>query len=125
MKKLLLCALLLVPGLASAAIELNTFDPEQRYADREHLLVTGPIRCAADEILELEVRVSQRNNTPLAEGRTKLRCTGSLQTFEVRAEIDGDDDFRPGTITACALATTRSGRRVSDTHQWCKDVTLR
>lgn len=125
MNKPLLLALLLAPALCAGAIELNTFDPEQRLADEEHLLVTGPIRCTAGEVLELQVRVSQRQNTPLAQGRARLICTGAQQPFAVRAELRGYGDFRPGAITACALATTRSGGRITDTHQWCRDVTLR
>jgi len=74
-------AALLGAGLAPAAfarILVNTIDPTAVVTDGgRQLVVTGPIGCTTGERAFLHVTVTQRTTGALAEGSTRVVCTGA------------------------------------------------
>jgi hypothetical protein len=67
----------LIARTAFARIVGNTIDPDAIVTDNgRHLIVTGPISCTAGERAFLRVTVTQRSTGAVAEGRTRLTCTG-------------------------------------------------
>ncbi len=101
-----LAGLVLAP-LAFGKIVFNTIDPVAIVTDHgRHLVVTGPIACTEGQQAFLRVTVTQRTTGALAEGRTRLTCTGNIQQWEIHASIQGQETFRDEPATAVALART-------------------
>jgi hypothetical protein len=62
---------------AGARITMNTIDPVAVVTDAgRHLVVRGPLACTKGERAFLRVTVSQRATGAVAEGHTRLICTG-------------------------------------------------
>jgi hypothetical protein len=114
-----------IAPLAFAGIALNTIDPLAIFTDDGcHLIVTGPIACTENERAFLHVTVTQRATGAVAEGRTRLLCTGETQYWEVHASIHGKATFQEGPATAVAVGRTILRGEATDAHQWLVDVTL-
>jgi hypothetical protein len=110
---------------ASARITANTTDPVAVVTENgHHVIVTGPIGCSAGERAYLRVTVTQRSTGAVAEGRTRLTCTGDGQRWEVHASTRGMEAFEDGPATAVALARTTDREDTDDAHQWLVDITL-
>jgi pimeloyl-ACP methyl ester carboxylesterase len=127
--------LLLVVGLAvvllfgaepaSAFITANTIDEQAAYRKDGGLLrVTGPIRCTPGERVSIRVAVRQPATAARARSRWRGRCTGEVQRWEVGLRARRGARFENGRGRVCAVATTRSGPRVSDRRRWCERVTV-
>src|ERR671914_3116765 len=68
--------------LAFAGVVLNTIDPDAIVTDNgHHIIVTGPIACTQGEQAFLHVTVTQRTTGALAEGDTRITCTGDTQQW--------------------------------------------
>jgi hypothetical protein len=123
---------LLSAGLAPAAfarIMKNTIDPLAIVTDGgRQLIVTGPEACNAGERSILRVIVTQRSTGAVAEGRTRLLCTGNtpddIQPWEVHATTQGEATFEEGLATAVALGRTTLRGETTDAHQWLVDIAL-
>jgi hypothetical protein len=89
-----------------------------------HLVVTGPIECTARERAHLRVTVTQRDTGALAEGHTRVTCTGESQQWEIHASTHGHEAFREGPAIAVAVARTVHHGDVTDAHQWLVNITL-
>ena len=114
-----------VAPIAFARIMSNTIDPVAIVADNgRHIVVTGPITCAARERAQLRVTVTQRATGALAEGHTRITCTGDSQQWEIHAATDGNEAFQEGPATAVAVARTAHRGDITDAHQWLVDITL-
>ena len=62
---------------ASARIIGNTIDANAVVTDNgRYVIVTGPIVCDRGERAEVRVTVTQRTTGALAEGLTRVVCTG-------------------------------------------------
>ena len=117
--------------LAFAGVVLNTIDPVVIVADNgHHVIVTGPIACTQGEQAFLRVTVTQRTTGALAEGHTRIICTGDTQQWEVHGSIQRQETFQEAIATAVAVArttlyeeTTEYGE-ATDAHQWLVDITL-
>ena len=110
---------------AFARVTGNTIDPVAIVADNgDHILVTGPIACTASEKAYLRVTVTQRSTGAVAEGDTRITCTGDTQQWEVHASTQGEETFQEGPATAAALARTTTPGETTDAHQWLVDITL-
>ena len=110
---------------AFARVMLNTIDPVAVVTDNgRHLIVTGPIGCTASERAYLRVTVTQRDTGAVAEGSTRITCTGDIQQWEVQASTQGRETFQEGPATAVALGSTTSRGETTDAHQWLVEITL-
>ena len=93
-----------IAPLAFAGLTANTIDPVAIVTDNgRHLIVTGPIVCTERERADLRVTVTQRATGAVAEGRTRITCTGNTQHWEVHASIQGNATFQEGPATAVAF----------------------
>ena len=111
--------------LAFARLILNTIDPLAIVADHgRHIIVTGPLTCTRGEKAYLEVTVTQRPTGAVAEGRTRITCTGNHQQWEVHASTRGRETFGEGAATAVAIARTSDHGDITDAHQWLVNITL-
>lgn len=114
-----------VAATALAKIAFNTIDPGAIVSDDgRHVIVTGPIACTKNERAYLLVTVSQRPTGAVAEGNTRITCTGNDQQWRVHAATQGKQSFEAGAATAVALARTTDRKDVTDAHQWLVDITL-
>jgi hypothetical protein len=86
--------------------------------------VTGPVACTEGEIGHQRVSVTQRSTGAVAEGRTRIVCTGELQQWEVQAAVLGEQTFEEGPATAVALCRATDRGESTDAHQWLVEVTL-
>ena len=115
-----------VAPLAFARIARNTIDPVATVADDgHHIVVTGPIACTAREKAHLRVTITQRATAALAEGHTRITCTGGSQQWEIHAATQhGHEGFQDGPATAVAVARTTHRGDITDAHQWLVEITL-
>jgi hypothetical protein len=88
------------------------------------VLAKGHGGCAVGQIVTVDVEITQTASAALATAQTEAVCTGELQYWSATVAVDGTDRFRPGLARACGVATTRDGGAVTDTFEWCRDVTL-
>jgi hypothetical protein len=110
---------------AFAGIALNTIDFVAYLTESgRELTVTGPIVCTAGERLTLRVAVTQRSTGAVAEGRTRLMCTGALQQWAVHVVSHTKATFTAGAATAVALVRTTAQGEPTDAHQWLVECTL-
>jgi hypothetical protein len=110
---------------AFARITANTIDPVASLADSgQHLRVTGPMSCTPRETASLRVTVTQRATGAVAEGQTRITCTGAPQQWEIQATTHGQATFQEGPATAGAFARTTTSGETTDAHQWLVDITL-
>jgi hypothetical protein len=68
--------------------------------------------------------VTQRETGAVAEGRTRITCTGDTQQWEVHASIRGKESFQEGPATAVAVARTTDRGDTDDAQQWLVNITL-
>ena len=114
-----------IAPMAFAGLSMNTIDPVAIVTDNgRHIMVTGPIVCTERERAHLQVTVTQRSTGAVAQGRTRITCTGDTQQWEVHASTQGDETFQEGSATAVALGRTTSHGETTDAHQWLVDITL-
>ena len=95
---------------AFAKITFNTIDPVATVTDNgRRIIVTGPIACTEGEGCDLRIVVSQRSTGAVAEGRTRLTCSGEndQQQWSVEARAQGNETFEAGPATAVAFASHR------------------
>ena|SRR5436305_1097529 len=122
---LLALAGVFVARTALARVVTNTIDPvDVVAADGRHVTVTGPITFDAGEQTHLRVTVTQRSTGAVAEGRTFLIGTSTLQQWAVEAEAEGNEIFAAGPATAVAVARTTVRGQATDAHQWLVNITL-
>jgi pimeloyl-ACP methyl ester carboxylesterase len=108
---------------ASAYLASNTIDELATYKKGGRLVrVTGPIACTRGERIAIRVAVSQPATAARARSRWKSRCTGEVQHWQVEARARRGTRFGNGRGRVCAHATTRAGRRATDTRKWCERV---
>jgi hypothetical protein len=121
---LMLAGLFLAP-IAFAKIVQNTIDGVAVVTDHGRLIIaTGPITCTRGERAFLRVTVSQRATGAVAEGRSRVVCTGNSQQWEVHAATQGQATFGEGAAVAVAIARTAERGEISDAHQWLVNITL-
>jgi len=119
-------ATLIAGGIAAPAfakVVVNTIDPIATVNGR-HVILTGPIRCDEGQTVTIGVTVTQRPTGALAEGQTRLICTGDTQHWEIDAATHGNETFESGTATAVAVGRTTDRGVTDDAQQWLVQVTL-
>jgi hypothetical protein len=121
---LTLAALFVAPW-AFARIVNNTIDPLATVTDNGRLVIaTGPISCTRGEQAFLRVTVTQRATGAVAEGRSRVVCTGNNQQWQVNAATQGPETFGEGPAIAVAIARTAFRGEITDAHQWLVNITL-
>ncbi len=111
--------------MAFARVAYNTIDPVAIVTDNgRQLVVTGPIECTDSDRAYARVTVTQRSTGAVAEGHTRITCTGDAQQWEIHAATQGTQTFTEGPATAVGLARTTQRGQTDDAHQWLVDVTL-
>jgi len=122
---IVLLAALFVAPLAFTKIVYNTIDPLATVTDNGRLVIaTGPISCTRGERLFLRVTVTQRATGAVAEGSTRIVCTGNNQQWQVNAATQGPETFGEGPAIAVAIARTAFRGEITDAHQWLVNITL-
>lgn len=121
---LMLAGLFLAP-LAFARLAKNTIDGVAVVTDHgRHIIATGPITCTRGERAFLRVTVTQRATGAVAEGRSRIVCTGNSQHWQVHAATQGKATFDEGPAVAVAIARTADHGEITDAHQWLVNITL-
>lgn len=116
---------LIVAPWAFARIMNNTIDPVANITDHGRLVIaTGPITCTRGERAFLRVTVTQRPTGAVAEGRSRIVCTGNSQQWQVHAATQGREIFGEGPAIAVAIARSADHGEITDAHQWLVNVTL-
>jgi hypothetical protein len=70
------------------------------------------------------ITVTQLYTGAEATGNLEDTCTGELQIWRTRAAPTGADYLTAGPGEACGFAVTKDAGDVTDTYEWCRDVTL-
>jgi len=115
-----------IAPVAVAQIVLNTINSVAvATSNGRHLVVTGSIACTSGEKAYLRVTVTQRTTGAVAEGRSRVTCTGGTQQWEVHAATQGEETFeaRPAITVAVALGRSNRGD-ITDAQQWLVEITL-
>ena len=141
----LLITLQILVGLGKVAVELPALIPNAQVAEARIITriispelqsnldllpnnrlvnIVGHIHCDAGEQLRIDFTITQDARQAKAKGHTQDFCTGEVQTWTGRTAAAAPPPFTPGPAEACAVATTRSRGKVTDTFTWCKSVTL-
>jgi len=115
-----------IAPVALAQIVLNTINPVSvATSNGRHLVVTGSIACTSGEKAYLRVTVTQRTTGAVAEGRSRVTCTGETQQWEVHAATQGEETFEARPASAVAVALGRSNRGdITDAQQWLVEINL-
>jgi hypothetical protein len=112
--------LTMVAQPASSAIFKNTFNPQAALsADRQQVVVSGPVHCAESDTITIRVVVTQPATGVVATGEREAVCTGEEQEWSVTANVEGGALAEAGPAKGCAVAVTRDDLGVTDTRQWC------
>jgi hypothetical protein len=110
---------------ASAFISANTIDGHATYKrEGARVRATGPIGCTRGERVSIRLTVAQAATGARARKMWKGRCTGELQHWQVRARARDGTRFESGAGRVCAVAKTRTARRITDTRKWCEPVSV-
>ena len=118
-------AFLILAPLSFAKVVINTIDSLATLADHGRLVIaTGPISCTRGERVYLRVTITQRETGAVAEGRSRVLCTGNSQQWEVHAATQGKASFDEGPALAVAIGRSADRGKITDAHQWLVDVTL-
>ena len=114
-----------IAPMAFAGAAMNTIDPVAIVTDNgRHIIVTGPIECTEGQRADIRVTVTQRATGAVAEGHTRITCTGDTQQWEVHASTRDNETFEEGPATAVALGRTSDRGDTDDAHQWLVNITL-
>lgn len=105
-----------IPYGVEATLPLSTIGRE--------ILISGHGGCTENEEVTVELTVTQAATGATATGQTQQTCSGVLQQWQALATADTATAFDGGAAEVCGVATTRADGYVTDTFEWCRDVTL-
>lgn len=88
------------------------------------VLISGHGGCTENEVVTVELTVTQAATGATAVGDTQQVCNGLLQHWYALAHADTPTLFSGGAAEVCGIATTHDSGEVTDTYEWCRDVTL-
>jgi hypothetical protein len=92
--------------------------------DSKLIFVEGHGGCAAGQIVAVQITITQSTTGALAAGETQEICSGDLQQWVVMAAAPDPARFAAGPALGCGVARTRFQGKVTDTFEWCRDLTL-
>jgi hypothetical protein len=85
-----------------------------------HVQIGGHVICAEGALGDLNVTITQHGTGAVAEGTTKIACTGEESDWQVQAATVSSTDLVAGPATACGLLVISHG--APDARQWCREV---
>ena len=86
-----------------------------------HVRVGGHAVCPPGAIADLRVTITQHGIGAVAEGTTRVACTGDEVSWDVEAQTVGRGALGAGPATACGLLQVNGQNDPPDTRQWCRD----
>ena len=86
-----------------------------------HVQVSGHVVCAEGAVADLRVTITQRGTGAVAEGTTRIACTGHEAPWEIQGATVGRGAFSAGPATACGLLEVNGQNDPPDAFQWCRD----
>ncbi|HMQ34195.1 MAG TPA: hypothetical protein PKD53_25905, partial [Chloroflexaceae bacterium] len=92
--------------------------------ERQTVAVAGPGACGPDGQVTIEVTVTQAASGAAAAGQTELPCAGADDLWATTVARESGPTLAPGPARACGVATVRVGEEVTDSLEWCRDLTL-
>jgi hypothetical protein len=84
--------------------------------------IGGHVVCYEGAVAYLRVTITQRGTGAVAEGRTRITCTGEETAWEIQGGTMGRDAFVGGPVTACGLLEVTGENDPHDAVQWCRDT---
>lgn len=115
------------PGIQSTrriSIPYGIASPLPMSSDGKNIIVTGHGGCTQYEEVTVTVTITQTVSGASATGETQQTCSGELQNWTAVATAETSTPFEAAGARACGVATTRADGEVTDTYEWCRDVTL-
>lgn len=91
---------------------------------QQTIRASGHGGCTAGEHVTVAITVTQAISGAIATGENEHTCTGELQMWTSVITADTPTPFVAGAAQACGFATSYDGIYVSDTFDWCRDVSL-
>src|SRR2546422_5953327 len=86
-----------------------------------HVQVSGHVVCSEGAVADLRVTITQRGTGAVAEGTTRIACTGHEAPWEIQGATVGRGAFSAGPATACGLLEVNGQNDPPDAFQWCRD----
>jgi hypothetical protein len=83
--------------------------------------IGGHAACANGTVAELRVTITQAGTGAVAEGTTRIACSGEESPWEIQAATNGRNGFTAGPVTACGLLEVDGEDDPPDAFQWCRD----
>lgn len=87
-------------------------------------MASGHGGCTAGEQFTVAVTITQYTSGAMATGETQGTCTGILQNWSSLATTVSTTSLAAGPAEACGFATTRENGYITDTYEWCLDMSL-
>ena len=97
------------------------FTPTASLGPGGHVQIGGHVVCAEGAVADLRVTITQRGTGAVAEGRTRIACTGDETGWEIQGATVGRGAFTAGPATACGLLEITGENDPPDAFQWCRD----
>lgn len=102
----------------------NNISPNARlWQNGRMVILTGPVLCEKDQVIEIHVRVTQENGAT-GEGVYNAFCTGDQDEWMAIVK-DWGLPFKPGGATAHAWATTWNQSGTVKSWDWSNETTLK
>jgi hypothetical protein len=123
-----LVASLTGPKEAEAAISVSAISiPTLLFglqAQNNQIRVRGEIQCTEGEHARIGVVATQESTGATAEGQTVTRCTGDVQSWQVKAPKRGPIGFEPGTADIHVQIHTFDRGELTDFVEFDQEATL-
>ena len=109
-------------GGTKCVCSFGGFAPTASLGPGGHVQIGGHAVCAEGAVADLRVTITQRGTGAVAEGRTRIACTGDETSWEIQGATVGRGAFSTtGPATACGLLEITGANDLRDAVQWCRD----
>jgi hypothetical protein len=114
----------IAPALIRMRIISPAFSTWDLRANKRLVDVTGSLACDPGEMFRVDVQIVQWSTGAHGVGHTQGFCTGDVQQWHAIVAARGPASFMPGAADVIAVALTRAGGEITDTHVWERSVNL-
>ena len=97
------------------------FTPTASVGPGGRVQIGGHAACAEGAVADPRVTITQRGTGAVAEGTTRIACTGGETSWEIQGATVGRRAFIAGPATACGLLEIGGANDPPDAVQWCRD----
>ena len=108
-------------GASYCVCSSGGFTPTASVGPGGRVQIGGHAACFEGAVADLRVTITQRGTGAVAEGRTRITCTGDETSWEIQGETVGRRAFVAGPATACGLLEVTGVNDPPDAVQWCRD----